>query len=86
MSPTGVPTYSDLYYGSHLSPVNRFLQQCDHILALTARCLEAFCPFEEDALEENNKQINNAQAHKGGHQKGILVIPGAPLCKQITHK
>lgn len=69
MSPMGVPMHRDLYYGSHLSPVNCFLQQRDHILALTARCLEAFCPLEEDALEEN-KQINNAQVHKEEHQKG----------------
>lgn len=36
---------------SYLSPVDRFLQQGHHVLALTARCLEAFCPLEEDALK-----------------------------------
>lgn len=36
---------------SHLSPVDGFLQQGDHVLALTAGCLEAFSPLEEDALK-----------------------------------
>lgn len=35
----------------YLSPVDRFLQQGDHVLTLAARCLEAFCPLKEDALK-----------------------------------
>lgn len=49
---TGGPVHQDLYYVSHLSPVNGLFQQGDHVLALTARCLEALCPLEEDALEK----------------------------------
>lgn len=41
---------------SHLSPVDSFLQQVDHVLTLTARSLEAFSPLEENALKNKKKE------------------------------
>lgn len=54
---------------SHLSPVDSFLQQVDHVLTLTARSLEAFSPLEENALKNKKKEKKITQEQGWGYQR-----------------
>lgn len=44
------PPASPSPVAAHLSPVNGLLQQAHHVLSLAARCLETFCPLQENSL------------------------------------
>lgn len=56
---------------SHLSPVDSFLQQADHVLTLTARSLEAFSPLEENALKKK-KERKSHRSRDEGIREGLL--------------